>query len=102
MWGIAKGMKFTVECNGARWIANSTVRTQVQRGNSLHFVYDFISGQADFSSLRYTMDAARAPLHTDLSDEEFLQVYGLSRKLTFKDAAPRKATPHDMWGDIYG
>ena len=102
MCGIARGMKFTAECNGARWIANSIVCNQIQRGTKLSFVFDFISGStAGFSSLRYTLDAARAPLHTDLTDEEFLMVYGLSRKLSFKVAAPRKVSSHDIWAGIY-
>ena len=53
MCGIARGMKFTAECNGARWIANSIVCNQIQRGTKLSFVFDFISGStAGFSSLR--------------------------------------------------
>ena len=102
MCSIARGMKFTAECNGARWIANSIVCNQIQRGTTLSFVFDFMSGAAiGYDSLRYTRDAARLPLHTDSTDEEFLKVYGLSRKLSLNFALPRKVVPYDMWADIY-
>ena len=43
--------------------------------NLKSFSWSLISGQAGFSSLRYTLDAARAPPHTDLSDEEISDLW---------------------------
>ena len=71
------------------------------RGAKLSFVYDFVSGKADFSSLKYTLDAARKPLRTDLSEEDFTALYGISRRLAFKPSAPRKQWQHDAWADVY-
>ena len=72
-----------------------------RRGTKLSFVYDFVTGSADFTSLKYTLDAARKPLR-DLDDDDFAALYGISRRLRFKLAAPRKPWQHDVWTDIYG
>ena len=102
LWSISRGMKLTAQGNGARWIASSMVHTQLARGAKLSFVYDFLAGSSvAFSSLRYILDAARAPLHTDLSDEEFVKVYGLSRRLSFKAAGTRKVPQHNLWDGVY-
>ena len=61
-----------------------------------------MTGSADFSSLKYTLDAARKPLRSDLDDDDFAALYGISRRLRFKLATPRKPWQHDVWTDIYG
>ena len=101
MPGIRRGMLLTAEGQGGRWIAHSMVANQLARGTKLSFVYDFVAGAADFSSLKYTLDAARKPLSSDLDDEDFAALYGISRLLRFKRAVPRKVWQHDVWTDIY-
>ena len=71
------------------------------RGAKLSFVYGVVSGNAGFSSPKYTLDAARKPLRTDLSEEDFALLYGISRRLAFKPAAPRKEWQQDAWADVY-
>ena len=66
----------------------------------LQFVYELIHVPTSFQNLKFTMDAARAPLRI-LGDEEFLSVYGLPRKLTFKVAEPRETVPTDLWSILY-
>ena len=66
----------------------------------LQFVYDLIHVPTSFQNLKFTMDAARTPLR-NLGDEEFLSVYGLPRKLTFKMAEPRETDPIDLWSILY-
>ena len=102
MPGIRSGMLLTTEGQGGRWIAHSLVQNQIARGRRLSFVYDFVNGTADISSLQFTLDAARSPLRTDLDDDDFEALYGISRRLFFKLAAPRKVWQHDVFADIYG
>ena len=78
------------------------VQNQVARGHRLSFVYDFVNGAADLTSLQFTLDAARSPLRTDLDDDDFKALYGISRRLSFKLAAPRKVWQHDVFADTYG
>ena len=75
---------------------------QLARGAKLSFVYDLVTGAAEFSSLQYTLDAAKPPLRTDLDDDaEFESLYGISRRLRFRLAVPRKAWRRDVFTDIY-
>ena len=94
-------MLSTAEGQAGRWIAHSMVTCQLARGARLSFVYDFVSGKAAFSSLKYTLDAARKPLRTDLGDEDFTALYGISRRLAFKPAEPRKRWQQDAWTNVY-
>ena len=102
MKGIRRGIQSSVGATGGRWVANSIFYQQLARGAKLSFVYDLVTGAAEFSSLKYTLDAAKPPLRTDLDDDaEFESLYGISRRLRFRHAVPRKAWRHDVFTDIY-
>ena len=73
---------------------------RLSSSGSIQFVYDLIHVPTSFQNLKFTMDAARTPLR-NLGDEEFLSVYGLPRKLTFKMAEPRETVPTDLWSILY-
>ena len=102
MKGIRRGIQSSVGATGGRWAANSIFYQQLARGAKLSFVYDLVTGTAEFSSLKYTLDAAKPPLRTDLDeDAEFESLYGISRRLRFRHAVPRKAWRNDVFTDIY-
>ena len=66
----------------------------------LQFVYDIVSPTTPFQKLRFTMNAGKKPLW-NLDDENFLSVYGLQKKLTFKIAEPRETVSTDLWSILY-
>ena len=70
---------------------------QKRVGKPLLFVYDVISSDAEFSSLRFTVDAVRPP---DTS-AKFEKLYGIPRLLKFEMASDRPSVPVDFWCGIY-
>ena len=101
MPSIRNGMLLTVGGHGGHRVAYNMVFGQLARGSKLSFVYDFVAGAGDFSASKFTLDAARKPLRGDLDEDEFKAMYGVSRFLRFKPAAPRKAWQYDVWSDLY-
>ena len=45
--------------------------------------------------------AEKRPLAKTSSEEEFVHLYGLSRRLTFKAAVARPVLDHDWWSELY-
>ena len=76
------------------------IHTQLARSEKLSFVYDFIDGRRTFDSLNFVKDAARSPLKDRLSDDEFLQLCGLPKTLSFAPAGERVASDHDYWAEL--
>ena len=65
------------------------------------FVYDFVNAAQPFESLTYVRNAEKRPLAKTSSEEEFVRLYGLNRRLTFKAAVARPVLDHDWWSEIY-
>ena len=74
--------------------------TQLHRrlGKKVLFVYDLVANDADFDTLRFTLDAVRPPRSSAL----FEKLYGLPRFLQFEKSARRAPESVDMWAGIYG
>ena len=70
---------------------------QKRVGKRILFVYDVISCDADFSSLRFVVDAVRPPE----TNARFEQLYGIPRLLKFERAIDRPSVPVDFWRGIY-
>ena len=73
---------------------------RLSSNEGLQFVYDLIHVPTPFQSLKFTIDAGRAPLR-NLDDEQFALVYGLPKKLAFKRAETRETFPSDLWSVLY-
>jgi len=66
-------------------------------GKRILFVYDVISVDADFNTLRFVLDAVRPPE----TNAMFEQLYGIPRLLKFERAVDRPYVPVDFWRGIY-
>ena len=66
-------------------------------GKRILFVYDVISVDADFNTLRFVLDAVRPPE----TNARFEQLYGIPRLLKFERAVDRPYVPVDFWRGIY-
>ena len=65
------------------------------------FVYNFVNAAQPFETLTYVRNAEKRPLAKTSSEEEFVRLYGLNRRLTFKAAVARPVLDHDWWSDLY-
>ena len=70
---------------------------QKRVGKRILFVYDVISCDADFSSLRFVLDAVRPPE----TNARFEQIYGIPRYLKFDRVSERASVPVDFWHGVY-
>ena len=70
---------------------------QKRVGKRILFVYDVISVDADFNTLRFVLDAVRPPE----TNARFEQLYGIPRLLKFERAVDRPYVPVDFWRGIY-
>ena len=64
-------------------------------------MYDFVNAAQPFESLTYVRNAEKRPLAKTSSEEEFVRLYGLNRRLTFKAAVARPVLEHDWWSALY-
>ena len=79
----------------------ATVFTSLSTKSHLPFFYDVINCVGKFSQLKFVLDASnRYPLN-DLEDGEFEYVYGLPKRLAFKQAQPRDYMKQDWWSAFY-
>ena len=67
-------------------------------GKKVLFVYNIVANDADFDTLRFTLDAVRPPRSSAL----FEKLYGLPRFLQFEQSARRAPESVDMLAGIYG
>ena len=81
-------------------VALTAHQARAAKGNHLHFVWDVVSTEAAFDSLRYTLDAARPPL-CDRPDDFFTKAYGMPRRLSFTPQQKRVPLEADMFEGIY-
>ena len=81
-------------------ILRENISTRVIAKKPLMYVYDFMCCDSAFEDLRYVLDAAKSPLQM-LDDERFKAVYGLDRRLEFRQRKPRPQASSDWWTDIY-
>ena len=79
--------------------ARTAVLSALSSKTDLLFVYDVLSCKGKFP-LKFVSDAGRYPL-SDLEDTEFEYVYGLPKRLEFKQAEPRSYTKQDWWTSLY-
>ena len=86
--------------HAAKSLVDNRIHTQLSRGQKLSFVYDFVSAERTLDTLNFVMNAAQRPLR-DISEGEFLEVYGLPPRLSFTPAAERVLSDHDYWGALY-
>jgi hypothetical protein len=72
-------------------------------GGPLSFVFDFVSADSGFDSLRYIFDAASVPtLKRGMGEAQFEALYSLPRTLRFEAASARDAvTSNDWWREVY-
>ena len=80
-------------------------QTQASRLHSqmpLLFVYDFVTCEASFDTLRFVRDAGRPPLTSVLCEKHFVEVFGLPRKLSFdKQHRYASRSPTKWWEGVY-
>ena len=100
MFRVSKRMASNPD--SAKSLADTRIHTQLARNERPSFVYDFVNSKRTFDSLNFVRDAARSPLRDRVSDEEFLQLYGLPKTLSFAPAAERVVPDHDYWSELYG
>ena len=85
-------------------LASGTLRgnlkAKVMSNSYLMYVYDFANCETNFDELQYINDAARGPMR-QTSDEQYRNVYGLSRKLCFARASMRHNIKSDWWSSVY-
>ena len=83
-------------------IARASVVSALSAKSHLLFFYDVINCNGKFSQLKFVLDASnRYPLNNDLDDAQFESVYGLCKKLVFKQAQPRDYVKQDWWSAFY-
>ena len=82
-------------------LAHEHQACRIQSSESLLFVYDFCTCAHTFEDLKFTRDASRYPLNSDLDDEQFGNIYGLPAKLLFELHKFRKAAAIDWWEGVY-
>ena len=66
----------------------------------LMYVYDFCSCDTPFDDLLFVRDAGRPPLRK-LADDEFKEVYGVTRRLEFAARRVVRETTTDWWSCVY-
>ena len=66
----------------------------------LMYVYDFCSCDTPFDDLLFVHDAGRPPLRK-LGDDEFLEVYGVTRRLEFAARRVVRESTTDWWSCVY-
>ena len=95
---VSKSMKSSP--HAAKSLVDNRIHTQLSCGQKLSFVYDFVDAARTLDTLNFVMNAAHRPLR-DISEGEFLEVYGLPPRLSFTPAAERDPSEHNYWGEIY-
>ena len=101
--GVMPKLSKTMKQNAAtaKAVADARVYGNLSRNDKISFVYDLCDGTRAFSSLTYVADAARSPLRQNMSNEEFVNTYGVTKTLCFKAASQRSMIDHDWWTDLY-
>eukprot|EP00973_Karenia_brevis_P033264 4589639-Karenia_brevis.AAC.1 len=93
-----KSRKTSLEAWG---VANDILASRINDHEQLLFVYDFCTCTCSFDTLKYVRDARRPPLQTEMNDERFAQIYGLSAEVTFTRYKPRERITTNWWQGIY-
>ncbi len=78
-------------------LENHTARAST--GSPLRFVWDMVTAEAQFASLKYVLDAAWRPPLRDCAD--FERKYGISRHLRFTRASRRAPFVMDVFEGVY-
>ena len=82
----------------ARSVALDAFAARSSTGSHLHFVWDLVTTDCDFTKLKYVHDAGHSPLDPTA---DFERVYGITRHLQFDRRKKREAVETNLWEEVY-
>ena len=102
MQRLAKAMRSSDPTVFAFELASDHQASRIWSQRHILFVYDFCTCVTPFESLSFVRDAARSPLDSSLSEDDFFKKYGLPSKLTFeKRSLEEHSATNNCWQGVY-
>ncbi len=95
--GIMERLTKHLGTNNTVGAAAAAREHQRRTGMPILFVYDLVSVECEFSSLRFVRDAVQPPV----TGAAFEQTFGLPRHLSFGKRLERSVSTVDFWEGIY-